>query len=95
MEEKLRYKTESFKVNRIGIYFSGTGNSRYAVELFCAEYDKSVCVFSIEDDNVIKAVKNEDMLIFAYLVKYSTVPKILRDFIIDYKELWKNKKGFV
>ena len=95
MEGKRRYKTESFKVNMIGIYFSGTGNSRYAVELFCAEYDKSVCVFSIEDDNVIKAVKNEDMLIFAYPVQYSTVPKILRDFIIDNKELWKNKKVFV
>jgi len=79
----------------VGIYFSGTGNSRYAVELFCDEYDKDAKVFSIEYDNVIEAVKNEDMLVFAYPVQYSTVPKILRDFISDNKELWKNKRIFV
>ena len=79
----------------IGIYFSGTGNSKYAVELFCKQYDKEAKVFSIEDDNVIEAVKYEDMLVIAYPVQYSTVPKILRDFIIENKELWQNKKVFV
>lgn len=48
----------------LGVYFSGTGNSRYVAELFCDEYDKAAKAFSIEDDNVIKAVKNEDMLVF-------------------------------
>ena len=28
-------------------------------------------------------------------MQYSTVPKILRDFIIENKELWENKKVFV
>lgn len=79
----------------LGIYFSGTGNSRYAVELFCAEYDKEAKVFSIEDDNLTLAVKQDDLLVFAYPVQYSTVPKILREFINDNKELWKNKKIFV
>lgn len=79
----------------IGIYFSGTGNSRYAAELFCKEYDEAAKAFSIEDDNVIDAVKNDEMLVFAYPVQYSTVPKILRDFIIKNKELWENKKVFV
>ena len=79
----------------VGIYFSGTGNSRYAVEFFCNEYDEAAKAFSIEDDNVIQAVKNEEMLVFAYPVQYSTVPKILRDFIIENKGLWKNKKIFV
>lgn len=79
----------------LGIYFSGTGNSKYAVELFCTEYDESAHVFSIEDDNIIEIVKREDMLVFAYPVQYSTVPKILRDFVSDNKELWKNKKIFI
>ena len=52
----------------VGIYFSGTGNSRYAVEFFCKEYDEATKAFSIEDDNVIQAVKNEEMLVFAYPV---------------------------
>ncbi len=79
----------------VGIYFSGTGNSRYAVELFCNEYDKASKAFSIEDDNVVEAIKSDEMLVFAYPVQYSTVPKILRDFVNDNKELWKNKKIFI
>lgn len=79
----------------VGIYFSGTGNSRYAVEFFCYEYDEVAKAFSIEDDNIVETVRNEEILVFAYPVQYSTVPKILRDFIIENKELWKNKKVFV
>ena len=75
----------------VGIYFSGTGNSRYAVEFFCNEYDETAKSFSIEDNNIVEAVRNEEMFVFAYPVQYSTVPKILRDFIIKNKELWKNK----
>ena len=79
----------------VGIYFSGTGNSRYAAEFFCNEYDEAAKAFSIEADNIIQIIKNEEMLVFAYPVQYSTVPKILRDFIIENKELWQNKKIFV
>lgn len=79
----------------LGIYFSGTGNSRYAIKLFCDEYDKEAKVLSIEDDSVIEAVKRDDMLVFAYPVQFSTVPKILRDFISDNKELWRNKRIFI
>ena len=79
----------------LGIYFSGTGNSKRAAEVFCAEYDKSTRVLSIEDDSVIEAVKKEDELVFSYPVQYSTVPKILRDFIAENKDLWNDKKVFV
>lgn len=40
-------------------------------------------------------MKNEEILVFAYPVQYITVPKILRDFIIENKELWERKKVFV
>ena len=30
------------EVRMVGIYFSGSGNSRYAVELFCNEYDEAI-----------------------------------------------------
>ena len=79
----------------IGIYFSGTGNSRYAAELFCREYDKEAKVFSIEDGGVSAAVDDTDLIVFAYPVQYSTVPKILREFVSDNKGLWNNKKVFV
>ena len=74
----------------IGIYFSGTGNSRYAAELFCREYDKDAIAYTIEDDEVLKAVNSADMIVFSYPVQFSTVPKIMRDFVKDNKEFWRN-----
>ncbi len=89
----------------VGIYFSGTGNSRYALGLFLQEYNKEVepqrdadfigGAFSIEDGNAVDAVRVHDTIAFSYPVQYSTVPKILRDFVIDNQELWKNKKIFI
>ncbi len=79
----------------IGIYFSGTGNSRYATELFCREYDKDAIAYTIEDDDVSMAVNSADMIVFSYPVQFSTVPKIVRDFVIRNRELWRNKKVFV
>lgn len=79
----------------IGIYFSGTGNSKYALEVFCREYDKETAVYSIEDKDVLSAAKDADMITFAYPVQYSAIPKILHDFISNNKKLWKGKKVFV
>lgn len=78
-----------------GIYFSGTGNSRYAAELFVSQIEPGAGVHSIEDDDVIDAIRSADTLVFSYPVMYSTVPKILRDFVVDHAELWKGKKVFV
>ena len=79
----------------VGVYFSGTGNSKYALELFCREYDGNTKVYSIEDSDVVSALKDTDIISFAYPVQYSTVPKILRDFITDNKEIWNSKKVFI
>ena len=78
-----------------GIFFSATGNSRYAVETFCKEYDKDSKVYSIEDSKVFDAIKEDDKIIFAYPVQFSTVPKMVRDFVLNNRELWKDKKVFV
>lgn len=78
-----------------GIYFSGTGNSKYAATLFCRKYDKEAGVYSIEDGEVITALRDADMIVFAYPVQFSTVPKIVRDFVIANRKLWKGKKVFV
>lgn len=79
----------------VGIYFSGTGNSRYALEVFLQTYDAMAKAVSIEDDNVIEEIKAHEEIIFSYPVQYSTVPKILREFVIKNKMLWGNKKIFV
>ena len=79
----------------VGLYFSGTGNSKYAAELFCKEYDKESGAYSIEDADALSAVKDANLIIIAYPVQYSTVPKIMRDYITDHSELWNNKKVFI
>ena len=78
-----------------GIYFSGTGNSRYAAECFCRNLDEDSMVFLIEDPDAVSEIKRSDLIIFAYPVQFSTVPKILRDFITNNSELWKDKKVFI
>lgn len=79
----------------IGIYFSGTGNSKYALEFFLKKYDKTAKAYTIEDKNVINHIKNTQELIFSYPVQYSNLPKILKDFLDDNQHLWKGKKVFV
>lgn len=79
----------------VGLYFSGTGNSRHVLNVFLKTYDGASKSFSIEDGGILAAIKSQEMLVFAYPVQYSTVPKILRDFISQNKELWNGKKVFV
>jgi len=79
----------------LGIYFSGTGNSRYAVEVFLKELDADAKSFAIEDKNAAEQIKLHDEIVFAYPVQYSAVPKIVRDFIEKTAELWKGKRVFV
>ena len=76
----------------IGIYFSGTGNSRYALEVFLHIYHSEAKVFSIEEDSIVEKVKEHEEIVFSYPVQYSTVPKILREFITENKALWNGKK---
>lgn len=79
----------------LGIYFSGTGNSRYALETFLNLLDESAKVCSIEDENTAARIKENQELVFAYSVQYSNIPKMLKDFIDQNKELWKDKEVFV
>ena len=79
----------------IGVYFSGTGNSRYAAELFCKECGSEGNVFSIEDVCVSEKIREADEIVFSYPVQYSTVPKFVRDFIDENSGIWNGKKVFV
>lgn len=79
----------------IGIYFSGTGNSRYVLEVFLREYDNNSLMFSIEDRKLIDYINYHDEIVFSYPVQYSAVPKYLSDFIRNNSEMWKDKKIFI
>ncbi len=79
----------------IGLYFSGTGNSKYCVETFVKECDALACSFSIEDESAILQIEQEQEIVFGYPVQWSSLPKMLHDFVDKNRELWKGKKIFV
>lgn len=79
----------------LGIYFSGTGNSKYALEKFLREYDDNSVLFSIEDANLMEHINNHEEIVLSYPVQYSAVPKYLCDFIHNNASVWKDKKVFV
>lgn len=79
----------------VGLYFSGTGNSRYALEYFLGKYDESAKAFAIETENIVSHIQDNEEIVFSYSVQYSNIPKMLKDFIDRYQHLWQGKKIFV
>lgn len=79
----------------LGIYFSGTGNSKYALEIFLGALDPTAKAFSIEDSQVLQKVRFHDDIVFSYPVQYSSVPKILQDFVLNNHSLWLGKRVFI
>lgn len=94
MIEKDKYTIGKDK-SMIGIYFSGTGNSKYCVEKFLWHYGGTGEAFAIEDAEAIKQIISNQEIVFAYPVQFSNVPKIVKDFIIEHKDIWKGKRVFV
>lgn len=88
-----------------GIYFSGTGNTKHCIEKFIASLssDKNQLgghpaqLISIEEsDCAVEALKtSQNMVVFAYPIYYSNLPKIVRDFIVENKDVWNGKKIFI
>lgn len=79
----------------LGIYFSGTGNSKYALEIFLQHFDISAKAVSIEDEALFEELEGQEELVFSYPVQYSSLPKILYDFVTEHGELWKDKRIFI
>ena len=79
----------------LGIYFSGTGNSRYALERFLEQLDNTAKICSIQDDDAAKYIKSNEEIVVSYPVQYSNIPKMLRDFVEKNRALWRGKKIFV
>lgn len=79
----------------LGLYFSGTGNSKYALEVFLKKLSKPYNICSIEDKNAIELLKKSDEIVLSYPIYCSCIPKILNDFLNKNIELFRNKKVFI
>ena len=79
----------------IGIYFSGTGNTKYCVEKLMQAYDPKAEVTSIEEENVAQKISLHSEIVIGYPVQFSNIPKIVKDFIVDNPSVWKGRNVFV
>ena len=78
----------------VGVYFSGTGNTEHCVRRFVKGIDQSAELFRIEDREAVGAIEGAREIVVGYPVYYSNLPKIVRDFIVENRALWKGKKVF-
>lgn len=76
----------------IGIYLSGTGNTKHCIEKLTALLDCSAKAIPIESDDVAGEIEKHDMIILGYPTQYSNVPCMVRDFIKRNNFLWNGKK---
>ena len=78
----------------IGIYLSGTGNTKHCLEKMLSMLDPAAKMFAIEDGMAKKALQESDEIILAYPTQFSNIPYMVREFINDQGNLWQNKKVF-
>ena len=52
----------------LGIYFSGTGNTKYCIERFLQECGDNIESYSIEDERAIPGIKQNDTIVMGYPV---------------------------
>lgn len=86
-------RTEDMELT--AIYFSGTGNTKYCVERFLQELNQSGKMYSIEEKEAIRAIKEHQNLLLAYPIQYSNLPEIMREFIKKNADLWERKNIFI
>jgi len=79
----------------IGVYFSGTGNTKHCVEKFVKCINPNAETVSIESTDVIVSMRKHDLIVFGYPIYYSRLPGIVRDFIIKNKQVFCGKKIYI
>ena len=71
------------RFNMLTLYFSGTGNTKYAAESFSRKMGAK-CL-SIEDDaDFSTEIKTNDVVAFCYPIYCSRVPRIMRAFVHEH-----------
>jgi NAD-dependent dihydropyrimidine dehydrogenase PreA subunit/flavodoxin len=79
----------------IGLYSSGTGNTKHCVEEFVHYFDSKNQAISIENSDINNLLDNEDVIIFGHPTCFSNAPKMVRDYIRNNKEIFVGKKIFI
>ena len=75
----------------IGIYLSGTGNTKHCIEKLMGLLDESARAIPIEGKETVNLLEQHDFIVLAYPVQFSNAPVMVRNFIKDHSDLWKGK----
>ena len=78
----------------IGIYLSGTGNTKHCLEKLLSIIDKEAKMIPIENKDAVDEIQANEEVILAYPTQFSNVPFMVRDFINKNAEIWQGKKVF-
>ena len=78
----------------VGIYLSGTGNTKHCVEKLVKILDPSAECFPLENNDIIQILKNHDTIVLGYPTQFSNAPFMVRDLIKNNSSLWSGKKVF-
>ena len=79
----------------LGVYFSGTGNTKYVLNLFLKNLGQTYSISSIEDKDTLEKIKENKDIVIAHSIHYSCIPKIFRDFLDNNIELFRDKNIFI
>lgn len=78
----------------IGIYLSGTGNTKHCVEKLVHLVDDTAKCIPLEDPRVIQILAEQDTIFLGYPTQFSNAPFMVRDFILKNSAIWNGKKVF-
>ncbi|MBR6149150.1 MAG: EFR1 family ferrodoxin [Lachnospiraceae bacterium] len=76
----------------IGVYLSGTGNTKHCIEKFVSLIDPTASIISVEDKDVVSKIRENDEIVIAYPTQFSNMPYMVRDFINKNGNIWAGKK---
>ena len=74
----------------IGIYMSGTGNTKHCVGKLLSVIDPKAEMIPIESPESADKIRQSDMVLLAFPTQFSNVPFMVKDFIRRYSEIWKS-----
>ena len=76
-----------------GIYFSGTGNTKYCMEVLTKATGGKA--FSIEARDALEVLHTSDEIALGYPVYFSDIPRIVKAFIEEHADMFCGKRVFV
>ena len=78
----------------IGIYLSGTGNTKHCVEKLVSLLDAAAECIPLEAPHITDTLEKQRTIILGYPTQFSNAPFMVREFIRKNRCLWNGKSVF-